>query len=253
MIYGTRAKHLASFQVKDIPCPYCERVENQHVSVFGRYAHIMWIPLFPIGKKPVAECTRCKRTYDNTDFSETMQLVTGELSNRAKSPAWMWVGLMIMGGVFILSLIIGGIANSLPKDPRDALLNADINAMMAEPMADYDSTSVMIDNLMTALVVDELHPEQFTYLTKVRDNKALVLVNVPELKRLERSARPELLQTVQMIVENEDDLAGKDIYYGIMGEGARFMLIKTPVDSSYSTYAKKALLYDFYGLGEGSD
>lgn len=253
MIYGTRAKHLGSFQVKDIPCPYCAYVEDQDVSVFGRYVHLMLIPLFPIGKKPVAECTRCKRTYDSTNFPEKMQLVTGEFSNRTKSPAWMWLGLMIIGGVFILSLVIGGIANSLPKDPRDALLNADINAMMAEPMADFDSTSVLIDNLMTALVVDELHPEQFTYLTKTRDNKALILVNVPELKRLERSARPELLQTVELIVGNQDDLAGKDLYYGIMGKGARFMLVKTPVDSSYSTYAKRALLYDFYGPGEGSN
>jgi len=37
------------------------------MSIFGRYAHIMWIPFFPVGKTQVAECTRCKRTYDKTD------------------------------------------------------------------------------------------------------------------------------------------------------------------------------------------
>lgn len=250
MIYGTRASHLGSFQVKDIPCPYCEHVEKQNVSIFGRYAHIMWIPLFPIGKTPIAECTRCKRTYNDTDFSQTMKLVGGELGSRLKSPLWMWAGLMIIGGIFLISSVISGISASLPKDPRDEMLSADIRAMMAEPMADFDSTSVMLDNLMTAMVVEELHPEQFTYLTKIRDNKALILVNVPELERLERSARPEVLQTVEMIVDTQDDLTDKDIYYGIMGAGAQFMLVKTPTDSSYSTYAKRALLYEFYGPEE---
>ncbi len=122
MVYGTRAKQLGSFQVKDIPCPYCEQTENQNVSIFGRYAHVMWIPLFPIGKTPIAECTHCKRTYESGEFSEKMHLVGAE-----------------------------------------------------------------------------------------------------------------------------DAFTDKQLYYGIMGAGAQFMLVKTPTDSSYSTFAKRKLLYDFYG------
>lgn len=247
MIYGTRAKHLGSFQVKDIPCPYCEKTENQHMSIFGRYAHVMWIPLFPIGKTPIAECTHCKRTYESSEFTEKMHLVNAELGKRVKSPKWMWAGLMIIGGFVLISSIVGGIQDSLPKDPRDEMLNADINAMMTEPMEEYDSTSVMLDELMTMMVVEELQPETFSYLTKVKGEKALVLVNVPDLERLESSARPEMMQTVEMIVGAQDALTDKQMYYGIMGAGAQFMLVKTPVDSSYSTYAKKKLLYDFYG------
>lgn len=247
MIYGTRGKHLGSFQVKDIPCPYCEHVENQNMSIFGRYAHVMWIPLFPIGKTPVAECTRCKRTYDGTDFSEKMHLIGGELGDRVKSPTWMWSGLILIAGIVVLSSIFKGVADSLPKDPRDEMLNQDISAMMAEPMADFDSTSLALDNMLTVFVLEELKPETFTYLTKVRENKALILINVPDLDRLERSVRPEMLETVEMIVDSRDEMDGKDKYYGIMGAGAQFMLVKTPVDSSYSSYANRDLLYEFYG------
>jgi hypothetical protein len=247
MIYGTRAKHLGSFQVKDIPCPYCEHTGNQNMSIFGRYAHIMWIPLFPIGKTPVAECVRCKRTYVSSEFSEKMHLIGGELGSRVKSPLWMWAGLMLIAGIFAISSIFSGIANSLPKDPRDEMLNQDIGAMMAEPMADFDSTALALDNMLTIFVVEELQPETFTYLTKVIGNKALVLVKIPDLERLDNSARPELMQTIEMIIDSQDALNNKEKYYGIMGAGAQFMLVKTPVDSSYSTYANKDLLYEFYG------
>jgi hypothetical protein len=40
---------------------------------------------------------------------------------------------------------------------------------------------------------------------------------------------------------------GKEKYYGIMGAGEQFMLVKTPVDSSYSSFADRDLLYEFYG------
>ncbi len=247
MVYGTRAKHLGSFQVRDIPCPYCEQTETQQMSFFGRYAHIMWIPLFPIGKTPVAECTHCKRTYRKAEFSERLRLIAGELGQRVKSPRWMWAGLMIIGAIFLVSAVISGIQDRLPKDPRAEMLQADINAMMAEPMPAYDSTSVVLDDLMTMMAVEELRPETFTYLTKVSGEKGLVLVNVPDLERLESSARPEIMYTVEMIVGTQDALADKQLYYGIMGAGAQFMLVKTPTDSSYARYAKQALLYDFYG------
>jgi hypothetical protein len=247
MIYGTRGKHLGSFQVKDIPCPYCEHVELQNMSIFGRYAHVMWIPLFPIGKTPVAECTRCKRTYDGADFSEKMHLIGGELGSRVKSPTWMWAGLMLIAGLVVLGAVFNGIANSLPKDPRDEMLNQDIAAMMAEPMAEFDSTALALDNMLTIFIVEELQPETFTYLTKVREDKALILINIPDLERLDNSARPEMMQTVEMIIDAQDALSEKEKYYGIMGAGAQLMLIKTPVDSSYSTYADRDLLYGFYG------
>ncbi|WP_020567404.1 hypothetical protein [Neolewinella persica] len=249
MIYGTRAKHLGSFQVKEIPCPYCEHTGDQNMSIFGRYAHVMWIPLFPIGKTPIAECVRCKRTYDSTEFSDKMHHIGSELGGRVKPPTWMWAGLILIAGVLVLGVVFSAIADRLPKDPRDEMLNQDIGAMMAEPMAEFDSTALTIDNMLTMFVVEELQPETFTYLTKVRGDNALILVTIPNLELLENSARPEIMQTVEMIVASQEALNDKNKYYGIMGAEARFMLVKTPIDSSYSTYANKDLLYEFYGPG----
>lgn len=249
MIYGTRAKHLGSFQVKDISCPFCEQVEPQHMSVFGRYAHVMWIPVFPLGKRQIAECTRCKRTYDSANFTKEMHLIGSELGGRLKFPVWMWAGLILMAGVIMLSSVFSGMAGRLPQDPREEMLNRDIGAMMAEPMAEFDAVSLTLDNMLTMFVVEELHPEDFTYLTKVREDQALILVNIPDLMLLENSARPEMLETVEMIVDAQETFMGMDKYYGIMGAGAQFMLIKTPTDSSYSSSANRDLLFDFYGPG----
>lgn len=245
MVYGTRASHLGSFQVKDIPCPYCEHVENQNMSIFGRYAHIMWIPFFPVGKTQVAECTRCKRTYDKSDFSEKMRLISKELKGRVKSPVWMWAGLGIVGLLFLSSTLISALKT---VDPREAMLNADLEVMTSETNADIDSVSYKIDQMMTVIVNEELHPEDFRYISKVRGEKALVLLAIPDLDDLVPEERPQILELMETIAGDQADLAGKQVYYGIMNHSSRFKTVKTPEKGMEDGgFDKRDGLFEFYG------
>jgi len=245
MIYGTRASHLRSFQVKDIPCPYCEHTENQNVSIFGRYAHVLWIPFFPVGKTQVAECTRCKRTYDKSDFSEKMRLISKELKGRVSSPKWMWSGLGIVGLLFLASSLIAAFKT---VDPREAMLNADLDVMTENTSEKIDSISYGMDQMMTMFVNDELHPENFRYISKVRGDKALILLAIPDLDDLVPTERPQILELMETIAGNQQDLAGKQIYYGIMNHAASFKLTKTPENGlKDGSFDKRANLFDFYG------
>lgn len=245
MVYGTRASHLGSFQVKDIPCPYCEHVENQNMSIFGRYAHILWIPFFPIGKTQVAECTRCKRTYDKSDFSEKMRLISKELKGRVKSPLWNWVGLGIVGVLFLGSTLISAFKT---VDPRDAMLNADLEVMTSNTNETIDSVSYKIDQMMTAIVNEELHPEDFRYISKVRGDKALVLVAIPDLDDLVPEERPQILELMETIADGQADLADKQVYYGIMNHSARFKTTKTPNKGmNDGSFDNRDDLFGFYG------
>ena len=244
MIYGTRATTLGNFQVEDVPCPYCEHTEPQRFSIFGRYAHLMWIPLFPFSKVAVAECTRCKRTYEKSEFPRKLAGASENLKAKTSHPRWTWAGLMIIGGWFLLSSVFAAFRT---VDPREALLKQDIDVMTTTPPERFDSTSYQIDQLMTMLAVDELSPERFSYITHIEGSKALILVDIPELDLVEDDARPEVLEVVEAVAGNVSSLQGKQLYLGVLG-GGRMMLTKTPDGKLVNrSRASHDPLYDFYG------
>ena len=88
-----RASHIASFEVPSCKCNFCEEDSSQVVSVFGRYIHLFWIPLFPVGKKVIGECTNCDRTFEKRDFPEQLKSQYSEIKHNAKRPFWHWLGL----------------------------------------------------------------------------------------------------------------------------------------------------------------
>lgn len=245
MIYGTRGKFLGNFQVKDIPCPYCKEVENQNMSIFGRYAHVMWIPLFPIGKTPVAECTHCKRTYDSSEFSDKMHVIGRTLGERVKSPKWMWSGVFIIIGLALIGTII---EKTKTIDPRDELLNADMNVMTTETDESIDPISFQLDELMTLIVNEEMMPQDFSYISKVRGDKSLTLVRIPELSNLERSERPQIIEMVESVISEHEKTAGKQQYIGIVNAVGQCILTKTPEQGlkDYSSGSSNPI-YEFYG------
>jgi hypothetical protein len=99
IIYGSRATQLVKEGLSD-KCPHCGSYSLQ-LYIFQRYAHVFWIPMFPIGKIGVAECTSCKKTWKKKEFSDTTRLSYQNLKSQAKTPAWTFTGLGV------LAVIIG--------------------------------------------------------------------------------------------------------------------------------------------------
>ncbi len=73
MFYGLRAGKIGEFRVPGGPCAHCQHDGIQHVSVYGRYLHALFIPIFPVGKKAVSECTNCKKTIPKKEFSSILK------------------------------------------------------------------------------------------------------------------------------------------------------------------------------------
>lgn len=63
IFYGTNASRLKDGRLNNVTCPNCNNNTTMNYSVFGKYAYIYWIPLFPTGKENVLECTSCNKTY----------------------------------------------------------------------------------------------------------------------------------------------------------------------------------------------
>lgn len=243
IVYGSRASNIGNFEISNIECSHCNQNAPQRVSVFGKYAHIFWIPLFPIGKKAVSECTNCLKTSPKKEFPTDLNQAYSENKHLAKRPFWHWIGLIIVGGLIALMTLIGITAE---EDPRDKLLDEDISQMSSTPTMESDSISHMIKVLFDNFVNEEIYPEDFKYRTRIEGDKALILVKMPDLKDVEKSARGEVMEMIEMITSAQDDLKGKTLYIGIHGAYS-MMLTKTPAGEQNSSLASTAPLLDFYG------
>lgn len=113
IFYGTRATNIKNGQIRNVTCPNCETNTSMTYSVFGKYAHIYWIPLFPYKKVGVTECNECKKTFEFKELPAEIQtkLTREKENNPPKYPIWYFSGL------FIIVLLIGyGIYSSQKKD-----------------------------------------------------------------------------------------------------------------------------------------
>ncbi len=106
IIFGSRATHLHTEQTNEIVCSHCKEQRKHSISIFGRYAHIFWIPFFPIGKKGVSECNHCKRTLASNEMSEPLKSAYQKIYSSTKVPFWHWIGLILIGLLFILPIVI---------------------------------------------------------------------------------------------------------------------------------------------------
>lgn len=111
LLYGTKAPLLASEASSTATCPHCDNTGTLVHRIFGRYAHLFWIPLFPMGKPGITECTHCKYAMREKEIPEDVKREVINLKSTAKRPIWHFLGLgivILFFGSAILSALAGG-------------------------------------------------------------------------------------------------------------------------------------------------
>ncbi|TPN88946.1 zinc-ribbon domain-containing protein [Aquimarina algicola] len=104
IFFGTRASLIKSKQIQgNFECSYCQN-NTFNVSIYGRYFHVFWIPIFPLYKSTYLECTHCKKTYNLYETPENFreQLKKDNETAPPKRPLWHSFG----GLVFLLIVTI---------------------------------------------------------------------------------------------------------------------------------------------------
>lgn len=99
--YARRSEHLAA-----VVCPYCQKRDTTEALVFMRYAHIWYIPIFPTGKRLVTSCVHCKAAYDRKTMPPELAERTAEIEKTTKYPLKYWFLLLVIGSLFLVSLIL---------------------------------------------------------------------------------------------------------------------------------------------------
>lgn len=243
---GSGGTRLGFYDVPGVGCNHCGVNSLHRVTVFGKYFRFKFIPFFPTGITMTAECENCNKTIPQTEFPAILNQQYQPNKSKLKRPWWHFFGVGAIALVFLFNTLIS-ITDTL--DPRSELLKNDLALMSANP-PESDSISNKLSLMMTvATMGDELDEKKFKYRTVVKDDNALLLASIPELSGYDDESRESMIEVMEMVAEEQADLKGKNIYYGIQGK-SDFIAVKTPRRKYIDDHIASRKLYPFYGKKE---
>jgi len=108
IVFGLRSSKIGGFSLKGIDCDYCNTETGQNLFIFGKYAHIFWIPLFPVGKKVFTECMHCKKTSNRKEFTAAQEQGYQEHKHKVKTPVWHWSWILVFL-IALLAIVVMGL------------------------------------------------------------------------------------------------------------------------------------------------
>lgn len=101
IIYGYNSSNIGNTKPPSLKCPSCENTGTTSLHSFGKYATLFWIPMFPMGKKIVSECSHCQAAFEKKQMPDDFNLAIQNLKDQSKTPLWNWAGLAIVACLFI--------------------------------------------------------------------------------------------------------------------------------------------------------
>ena len=124
IFYGRNSGVIGNGQLRNVICPNCEKESAMTYSVYGKYAHLYWVPFFPMGRTNIVECNSCKATYDVKDLDQKIKdKFSQELErNPVKTPIkhFSMVGViaLIIVGVVINGFVEKNSSGDYAKNPK---------------------------------------------------------------------------------------------------------------------------------------
>ena len=104
IVYGTKTKELAKEHLID-KSPNCGTQNSIDMHVFQKYAHVFWIPFFPVGKTGVSQCDHCKQVLKLKEMPSSLKTAYDNLKAQTKTPIWTFAGLALIA-VLITIIVI---------------------------------------------------------------------------------------------------------------------------------------------------
>lgn len=145
VIYGSSATHLETVQPQGAICPNCQEKDTTSISILSKHAHIFWIPLFPIGKKGVTECSNCKHVMTVKQMPEEYKREYNFIKGETKTPIWKFTGLVLLAGLISWGIFQSGKA----KEERAVYLASPAIGDLYKTKADGMYSCMRITELST--------------------------------------------------------------------------------------------------------
>lgn len=116
IVYGIRSKESAK-EILTEKCPNCGAANSVDMYVFQKYAHIFWIPFFPVGKTGVSQCSHCRQMLKKKAMPPVLSAAYDNIKQHLKTPLWMFSGLAL-----VVALVVTGLIADKNKDEKNAKL-----------------------------------------------------------------------------------------------------------------------------------
>ncbi|RYF94997.1 MAG: zinc-ribbon domain-containing protein [Chitinophagaceae bacterium] len=105
IVYGTKSRQVAKEIVVE-KCPACGKQNSTELYIFQKYAHLFWIPFFPIGKTAISQCDHCKKVLKSNEMSESIRSTYDVARQQIKTPLWAFSGgaivAILIGAIIVL-------------------------------------------------------------------------------------------------------------------------------------------------------
>jgi hypothetical protein len=149
IIYGSRSTTLKAAELPDEKCSNCQTQGSIIMGVYSKYAHIFWIPIFPIGKVGISQCLHCKQVLKENQMPTELKKQYWSLKNQAKVPIWQFIGLILIGVLVVGSIISGNASKKNEAQYLAAPQSGDIYEFKTEDgsYSTWKLTKVTMDSL----------------------------------------------------------------------------------------------------------
>ncbi len=263
--FGSRNSKISERKIRKTSCPNCQTQDSFVVTTFGKYFHFFWIPIIPLFKTHVAECSHCKKTYSKFEFTSEMNAALKKENqlNPIKRPLWHGCGCIILVVFFSIMLTISfyGVymrannpdATTVEKDARKELLANDLDKLSSILQRDKDSITIALKHCVDYDIESGIDTSKIEYFSSLKEDKILVLLRIKDLKNITATQRKVIIDIVEDCLTDIPYLNAKEQYIGVEGKW-NTVLIKTPTESDLGgRFADKNKLLPFYNKAEIKD
>lgn len=100
--YGVRNAAIATAPLPGVACAHCQVAGKLSCTVFSRYVHFFWIPVFPIGKTSATACQHCKQVLTPREMPPAYQSPVRAVQQATGTPLTHFALLVLLGAVMVL-------------------------------------------------------------------------------------------------------------------------------------------------------
>src|SRR5688572_13100984 len=104
IIFGSNASELAQLPLEE-RCHNCGTSNSLRLHIMQKWAHVFWIPVFPLGKSGATECSHCKQVLRNDEFSLQQFDQFEQAKKQVRTSWWTFTGL----GLFFLLISVAAV------------------------------------------------------------------------------------------------------------------------------------------------
>lgn len=154
IIFGTAKKRLGTIDLHEGNCVACS-TPSLTLTIFQKYFHFFFIPMFPLKKVAEGKCRNCGREYEQDDLPTYVDEAVAMGKKEARTPLILFIGLALF--------IVFGIITTI----RDKGKAKDALAYFADPhVNDLYVLPVGLDESFRYMVckVEKVSADSLTFL-----------------------------------------------------------------------------------------